>query len=124
MNWNLKEDFGIVWDTFLHNRPFFQKKVEDHENDIDTGIANLINNYNLYKQCKDLSAQLTPISDGLNILQRDKTSIADACQVCLSLPNESAQNLVKKRYKVGCKKFWNHSVIYHIFCIQNMKVTD
>lgn len=77
-------------DTFLKNRPFFQKIVEEHEDSIERDIANLINNYNLYKQCKDLMTQIKPISVGLDKLQRDTATLADACSVWLGLAKEQS----------------------------------
>lgn len=57
--------------NFIKKTPLYQKIVEDHEQEIDTSIAHTINDYNLYKQCKELLLQLKPIAVGLDTLQSD-----------------------------------------------------
>ena len=45
--------------------------IEEQENEISIDIAQLINDYNLYKQGRDLLTQLKPLSKEQNILQKD-----------------------------------------------------
>ena len=62
MRWKNQIDFI---ESIHHNRQVYQIIVEDHDQDIDNNIANLINNYNLYMQSKDLLSQLKLIADYL-----------------------------------------------------------
>ena len=55
--------------------------VEKQENEISLDIAKLINDYNLYKQDKDLLTQLKLLSSGLNILQKDFTTVEDSYNI-------------------------------------------
>ena len=48
--------------------------MQEHEGAIDARIAGLINDFNLFKQVKDLSQQLKPIASTLDKLQNDKSS--------------------------------------------------
>ena len=72
-------------DTFIRNRPAYLTIVHEHEDDTDSRIAQLFNDVNLYRQAKDMSLQLKPISVALDRLQSDKCGVADACHEWLSL---------------------------------------
>lgn len=77
-------------ESFLRNRQAYQKITEENEQHVDRDIANLINNYHLYKQAKDTMLQLKPIAESLNRLQSDDATIDDACHVWLSLLKEES----------------------------------
>lgn len=101
----------------MRNRPFYQKIVEDHEDKIEKDIANLINNYNLYKQCKDLLIQLKPISVCLDVLQRDSATLADACSAWLGLMKEESLQphieIVEKRMSQSLEPFHFLAYLLH-----------
>ena len=77
-------------DTYLRNRPAYLAIVQEHEGAIDARIAGLINDFNLFKQVKDLSQQLKPIASTLDKLQSDKCGLAQACHEWLSLLKDDA----------------------------------
>jgi len=72
-------------ETFIRNRPAYLTIVHEHEDATDSRIAQLVNDFNLYKQAKDMSMQLKPIAVALDRLQSDKSGLADACHEWLSL---------------------------------------
>ena len=72
-------------ETFIRNRPAYLTIVHEHEDATDSRIAQLVNDFNLYKQAKDMSMQLKPIAVDLDRLQSDKSGSADACHEWLSL---------------------------------------
>ena len=53
--------------------------VEEQENEISIDITQLINDYNLCKQSKDLK----PLSKKLNILQKDFVTVANSYLIIL-----------------------------------------
>lgn len=71
--------------TFLKNRDFYMKIVDDHEDDIDGNIVKIINNVGMYKEVKHLQNQLMPISLALDKLQKEDATISDACDEWLKL---------------------------------------
>ena len=54
--------------SYLFNRPFLLTILAQHEDDIDSSIGNLISNINLYREAKNLHAQLQPIAISLDKL--------------------------------------------------------
>ena len=58
-------------------------------------IENLINNYNLYKQCKDLLIQIKPISVCQDVFQWDSATLADACSAWLGLMKNLCNHTLK-----------------------------
>lgn len=70
--------------------------------DIESKIRNIIYNVSLFSEAKHLHSQLEPISVALNRLQGDAISIADACEVWLSLLSsrslEPYKEKVEKRF--------------------------
>lgn len=73
-----------------------------NEDIIESRIRNNIHNVGLFSEAKHLHSQLAPIADALNRLQGDATSIADACEVWLSLLSsrslEPYKEKVEKRF--------------------------
>ena len=55
--------------------------VKEQENEISIHIVQLINDYNLFKQNKDLLTQLKPLSEGLNTLPKDFVTIPNSYDV-------------------------------------------
>lgn len=74
--------------TFIKNRPAYLAICEKYENDIDTQIQRLVNDYNLFKQVKDLFQQLQPITEAMNNVQSDEATIGDASYEWLKLLEE------------------------------------
>lgn len=74
--------------TYLTNRPLMVlilAEQDDPQSIIDARIVNLINNIGLLNEAKSLLAQLQPIANALDRLQGDNSTIADACEVWLTL---------------------------------------
>ena len=68
---------------------------------MDEAIKRLVNDYALCKNAKDLTVQLGPIRRGLNRLQGDSATLADAVEVWMDLEAEEAlqphQEAVRRR---------------------------
>ena len=62
--------------TYLTNRPFLLIILAQNEDVIETTIANLINNIDLYRE----AIYLQPIAISLDKLQADESNIADSCE--------------------------------------------
>lgn len=96
--WNSSSDA----DTYIRNRPFMLMIAAQNEDIIESRIRNIIYNVGLFSEAKHLHSQLEPIADALNRLQGDATSIADACEVWLSLLSsrslEPYKEKVEKRF--------------------------
>lgn len=96
--WNSSSDA----DTYIRNRPFMLMIAAQNEDIIESRIRNIIHNVGLFSEAKHLHSQLAPIADALNRLQGDATSIADACEVSLSLLSsrslEPYKEKVEKRF--------------------------
>ena len=61
------------------NRQFYLTINAQHEDVLEPRIVGILNNTGLSNQAKYLQEQLEPISNALNALQADNSSIADAC---------------------------------------------
>lgn len=79
----------ICLETFLRNREFYLKIVDDHESDIDKNITKKINDVSIYKEAKSLYKQLKPIAAALDNLQSEEASISTACCEWLKLVNNN-----------------------------------
>ena len=66
--------------------------VKEKENKISIDIAQLISDYNLQKQGRELLTQLKQLSAGLNILQIDFATVADSYNIWMTL--------LKKRHSI------------------------
>ncbi len=90
-------------ETFIRNRPFYLQIAQDHEDEIDSGIIRKIQDFTIYRNAKDLTAQLQPIATALGICQRDSATIADACHVWIELLNNPVltphKTVLEKRFK-------------------------
>ena len=88
-------------DTFLKNRSAYLKICEENEEAIDARISQLVNNYNLYKQVKDLHAQLQSVGKCLDKLQGDSATLADACHEWLGLMKD--KNLMQYKNQIAAR---------------------
>ena len=90
-------------DTFLTNRPHYTAIVQDHEDAFDRIVVNKIMDYNLYRQARDLVEQLKPVAVAIDKAQRDRTSLADGCDIFFDLLDEPAlkchEEHVQHRFK-------------------------
>ena len=68
-----------------------------NENAIETRIMSIINNTGLSNQAKHLQDQLQPISNALNTLQSDHSSIADSCNCWLKLLDDELLSAYKAK---------------------------
>lgn len=89
-------------DSFIKNRSCYMKVVQDHEEDIDGTIARKIQDFNLFRNVRDLASQLRPVAVALDKCQADNCSLADACHVWLKLVSDPAlqphKSKVEKRF--------------------------
>ena len=66
-------------DTYIRNRPYMLMIIAKNEELIDPRICSIIHNVGLFNEVKHLQLQLQPVSNGLDRLQSDSSTIADAC---------------------------------------------
>lgn len=97
--WNSQID---CFRSFVTNRPHMCAIVNDDNNNIETRIANLVNNIALISEVKHQISQLQPIAVALDRAQSDTCGLADTCEDWLSLLNNPDlshyQNKVKARF--------------------------
>ena len=90
-------------ETYTANRRYYVQICDDHEDDIDTGIARKIRDIQIYRNAKDLIEKLAPIANAIDVCQSDKTSLADATNTWLSLAAnpllQAHSNVIDKRMK-------------------------
>jgi len=53
--------------------------VQDHKVDIDVSVVSKIQDFYLFRNIRDLAAQLCPVPKSLDNCESDKCGIADAC---------------------------------------------
>ena len=89
---------------------------QDHEDEFEKSIVQKIQDYNIFRNVRDLADQLRPIATAIDESQSDHRSIADACHVWITLlqnpvlaPHKAAVN---KRFKQAITT--EHLVAYHI----------
>ena len=103
-------------ETFIRNRPTYVNIVHDDDG-IDSNISRLVNDFNLYKQAKDLFQQLKPVATALDRLQSDKAGLADACHEWLLLMENDNLKLhmsaVRKRFDQAIQAFHFLAYILH-----------
>ena len=92
-------------DSFLANRCHYQHIIHEHERELsfDSAVVTKVVDYSLCKNAMDLVEQLRPIASALDRCQSDGSSLADACDLCLSLLSEPVlcphEKTVSKRFK-------------------------
>lgn len=103
-------------ETFAKNHNSYIKVSNDHLQEMDQNIVVRIRDFNLLQQVKDLIKQLKPVSTALDILQTDKTTIADACHLwCNLLKDENLKPhfvKVKKRFEQAILP-WHLAYLLH-----------
>lgn len=95
--------------SFLTNHAAYLSIVNEHLDDIDRVVTDLIRNFNLHKQVKDLVKQLQPISIALDQLQKDTANIADATHEWLAL----LQNDILKPHAQAVMNRFNQAILPH-----------
>jgi hypothetical protein len=83
--------------SYVTNRPFMMLICNNDDNDIDGNTTKLVNDMNLYKNVKHHIEQLQLISVALDKSQSDNCSIADICDIWLSLLEQSELALHKSK---------------------------
>lgn len=97
-------------ETFIKNHSHYTKIINDHTSDIDLNIINIIRDFNLYSNVKDLLLQLKPVADALNIIQSNSSTLADSCHLWCSL----MQNPILQSHYTKIKKRFNQALVpYH-----------
>ena len=73
-------------DTYIKNRSSYINICQDQQ--IKSRIAQLVKNYNLHQQVKELQMQIKLLADMLNMVQGDNATLADACRAWLNLAKD------------------------------------
>jgi len=104
--WNSQMD---CMSSFLRNRQSYQVIVKDHEDEINAHVAEIINDYNLYKDVTDVVQMLDPVSQALDKLQGEKANVSEACHTWLGLIEEESlqacKSIVSTRMNKALKPF-------------------
>lgn len=82
VRWNTMFD---AMKSFLDNRGKLVQVCQDHKNEIEKDIFNLVNDVNLMVNCTDYSNILNPIAVALDEMQKDKTKIAQCVEIWFDL---------------------------------------
>ena len=69
----------ICLDSYLTNRTYYIKFIQDRPDEVDRTIVQKIMDMNMFRQVSDLANMLRPVATALDLGQSDKTTIADAC---------------------------------------------
>lgn len=93
-------------ESFIRNRPFYMEICQDHDDDIDKTIVSRVMDYNLFTLAKELKAQLSPISQAIDIFQSNSTGLAKACDTWIAL----LDNPVLEQHKQAIKKRFTQAV--------------
>ncbi|KAK2156920.1 hypothetical protein LSH36_202g07014, partial [Paralvinella palmiformis] len=87
-------------------RSFYIRISHDHEEEFDRSIIQKIQDYNIFRNVRDLADQLRPIASAIDLCQSDNKKIADARDVWLSL----LDNPVPAAHKATVKKRFNQTI--------------
>lgn len=96
----------LCLDTFIKNRSFYVQISQDHEEEFDKSIIQKIQDFNIFRNVRDLADQLRPIASAIDLCQSDNKNIADACDVWLSL----LDNPILAPHKATVKKRFNQAI--------------
>ena len=92
----------ICLDSYLTNRTYYIKFIQDHPDEGDRTIVQKIMDMNMFQQVRDLANMLRPVTTTLDLGQSDKITIADACNIFMNLLNELVlqdhRDKVQKRF--------------------------
>ncbi|GFT18237.1 hypothetical protein NPIL_239741 [Nephila pilipes] len=72
---------------FIQNHTSYVKITKEHYEEKDQYIVAHIQDFNLYRQVKDLIRQLKPVASALTHLESDSATVADACHIWSELLN-------------------------------------
>jgi len=90
------------------------KIVWDHKVNIDVSVFTKIQDFHLFRNVRDMAAQLRPVTKALDNCQSDKCGIANACHEWINLFSDPVlqphTKLVEKHFKQGV--LHNHLVAY------------
>lgn len=106
-------------ESFHRNKHAYMQIIEENEHHIDKDVSNIIRNYNLYKQSKDLLLQLKPIADALDRLQSDTATLDEACRVWLSLLKD--ENLQSRHQEVSKRLTQSLQTFHYLAYLLNPK---
>lgn len=91
----------LVESTYIHSYEFYRKIIDDHEEDVDSSVNTIINNIGIYKECKGLANIFKPVSESIDVLQRETTHLAECvaewCKLLTSPDLTSVKGLIKTR---------------------------
>jgi hypothetical protein len=93
-------------DTFIKNRSICMQIVQDHEEEFNRPILQKIQDYNLFRNARDLAEQLRPIAIAIDQCQSDSNSIADACNTWIQL----TENPLLTPHKAALMKRFNQAI--------------
>ena len=92
----------ICLDSYLTNRTYYIKFLQDHPDEVDHTILQEIMDMNMFRQVSDLANMLRPVATALDLGQSGKTTITDACNIFINLLNEPVlqdnRDIVQKRF--------------------------
>lgn len=107
--WNSQAD---CLESFVKNRPYYLQILDEHEDDIDKAIIQIINNQMIFKEVKHLLLQTKPIAIALDLVQKENCTIADACDIWIDLTKED--NLMNTHEKEVTNRFKQAITDYHL----------
>ena len=91
--------------------------VKEQKKKISIDVAQFINDYNLYKQGRDLLKQLKPFSKRLNILQKDFARAANSYSIWMTSLKKRHSNISLLKKESGFEAI----PLFSISCIQYTK---
>ena len=104
----------ICMDSYLTDRTYYIKFIQDHPDEGDRAIVQKIMDMNMFQQVRDLANMLRPVANALDLGESAKTTIADACNFFMNLLNEPVLqdhcDKVQKRFDFVLKPC--HLVVY------------
>ena len=91
----------ICLDSYLTNRTYYIKFIQDHPDEVDRTIVQKIMDMNMFRQVSDLANMLRPVTTALDLGQSDKTTIADACNIFMSLLMRQSCKIIATKSRRG-----------------------
>lgn len=88
-------------DSYIKNRPYIMKIIQEHPGDIDSKIQRKVMDLNHFDMVRNLAEMLRPVAISLDKAQSDSTSLADAYHIMQKLMVDpllaSCRDAVRKR---------------------------
>ena len=78
----------ICLNSYLINRTYYIKLIQDHPDEVDHTIVQKITDNSMFRQVSDLVNMLHTVATALDQVQSGKTTIAVACNIFMKLLNE------------------------------------